>query len=206
MMDFNDACRYQNFLHDLLDEIQLHLAEDAFVTTTVKTHHKSDANKAASDEIETAKNPLADLKITPDQIVDFGLAVIEERENLAKAIARAKAQADMQIDAACMANKDKRVFASFLDRIAGMRTQESEGSGTAYMMNEIDGKQTPYVYKITTVKKINFDRNKIKGIANRFKREMKETSKEIEKYNLNIQVNFDPRWSEEDSLEDILTA
>ena len=206
MIDFNDACRYQNYLRNLLNEVQMYFLNDDFATTTVKTHHKSDANKNAADEVETSKNSLSDLGVTPDQLVEFGLAVMDEREKLAVAIAEAKAQADLQIDAACMVNKDKKTFSSYLDRIANMRTQESESTGTAYMMNEIDGKQTPYVYKITTVKKINFDRNKIKGIANRLKREMKEASKMIEKYNLDVQVDFEPRWSEEDSLEDILTA
>ena len=206
MIDFNDACRYQNFLQRLFSEAVRYLADDDFVTTTVKTHHKSDANKNASDEVEMSKSPFDGTDITPSKMIQFTLDVLEEREKLAVAIAFAKAQADLQVDAACMINKDKTTLSRYFDNLSGKKARELEGSDTAYMINEVDGKQTPYIYKTTTVKKINFDRNVVKGISTRLKREMKETSKNIERFNLDTQVDFEPRWSEEDTLEDILSA
>ena len=206
MIDFNDACRYQNHLRDLFTEVVLLLSDNDFITTTVNTHHMSDANKVMSDKVEVVSGPFDDLGITPEKVVDLALDIISERENLANAISIAKAQADLQIDAACMANKDKRTLVSYLNNMGKKKSREIEGNGTFYALNEVDGKQTPFIYKITTVEKINYDRNKVKGIANRLNREMKETSKEIDRYNLDIQVDFEPRWSEEDSIEDILTA
>lgn len=206
MIDFNDACRYQNHLRDLFTEVVLLLSDNDFITTTVKTHHMSDANKTMSDKVEVVAGPFDDLGITPEKVVDLALDIISERENLANAISIAKAQADLQIDAACMANKDKRALVSYLNNMGKKKSREIEGNGTFYALNEVDGKQTPFIYKIKTVEKINYDRNKVKGIANRLNREMKETSKEIDRYNLDIQVDFEPRWSEEDSIEDILTA
>lgn len=206
MIDFNDACRYQNHLRDLFTEVVLLLSDNDFITTTVNTHHMSDANKVMSDKVEVVSGPFDDLGITPEKVVDLALDIISERENLANAISIAKAQADLQIDAACMANKDKRTLVSYLNNMGKKKSRETEGNGTFYALNEVDGKQTPFIYKITTVEKINYDRNKVKGIANRLNREMKETSKEIDRYNLDIQVDFEPRWSEEDSIEDILTA
>ena len=102
--------------------------------------------------------------------------------------------------------KEKDIFSRYLVDISQLKTEESESNGTGYTMNEIDGKQTSFVYKITTVMKINFDRNFVKGVSSRLKREIKETSKDIERFNLDVQVDFDPRWSEDDSLEDILTS
>ena len=206
MIDFNDACRYQNHLKQLLDSVILYLNENDFVTTTVKTHHKSDAVKSVSDEIETTPGIFENPDITPMAMITLGLDIMNEREELAKAIALAKAHADLQIDAACMANKDKKQFSTYLEYLGKLKARESEITATGYVMNEIDGKQTPYVYKVTTVKKINYDRNTVKGINARLNREMKETSKEIDRYNLDVQVDFEPRWSEEDSLEDILGA
>lgn len=206
MIDFNDACRYQNHLRDLFSEVVLLLSDNDFIMTTVKTHHMSDANKAVSDKVETVAGPFDDLYITPERVVDLALDIIGEREKLANAISIAKAQADLQIDAACMTNKDKKVLASYLNNMSKKKAHETEGNGTFYALNEVDGKQTSFIYKITTVEKINYDRNKVKGIANRLNREMKEMSKEIDRYNLDIQVDFEPRWSEEDSIEDILTA
>lgn len=206
MIDFNDACRYQNHLKDLFTEVVLLLSDNDFITTTVNTHHMSDANKVMSDKVEVVSGPFDDLGIAPEKVVDLALDIISERENLENAISIAKAQADLQIDAACMANKDKRTLVSYLNNMGKKKSRETEGNGTFYALNEVDGKQTPFIYKITTVEKINYDRNKVKGIANRLNREMKETSKEIDRYNLDIQVDFEPRWSEEDSIEDILTA
>lgn len=206
MIDFNDACRYQNHLRDLFTEVVLLLSDNDFITTTVNTHHMSDANKVMSDKVEVVSGPFDDLGITPEKVVDLALDIISERENLANAISIAKAQADLQIDAACMANKDKRTLVSYLNNMGKKKSRETEGNGTFYALNEVDGKQTPFIYKITTIEKINYDRNKVKGIANRLNREMKETSKEIDRYNLDIRVDFEPRWSEEDSIEDILTA
>ena len=203
-MDFNDACRYQNFLKSLFSRVCHHVTDSDFIITTVKAHHLKEACKTAEDKIETSKNPFDDETITPDKMIKLGLAIIDERQKLAEAISVAKAQADLQVDAACMINKDKGILADYLASIASTKTQETESNGTAYVMNEIDGKQTPYVYKVTTIKKINFDRNFVKGVVSRLKREVKETSKEIERFNLNVQVDFVPRWSEDDSLDDIL--
>ena len=204
MIDFNDACRYQNFLKNIFRDVCSHIMNNDFITTTAKTHHMSDACKTAEDKVEVSKSPFDDSSITPDKMIKFGLAVINEREKLAEAISLAKAQADLQVDAACMINKDKRVFADYLSLMSKLKTQENESNGTGYTMNEIDGKQTSYIYKVTTVRKINFDRNFVKGVSSRLNKEIKETSKEIERFNLDVQVDFDPRWSEEDSLEDIL--
>ena len=204
MMDFNDACRYQNFLKSMFNRACRNVMDSEFITTTVKVHHMKDAVKTAEDKIEVSKSPFDDPSITPDKMIKVALAIIDERERLANAISLAKAQADLQIDAACMINKDKNTFAAYLTDIGQMKTSETESNGTAYVMNEIDGKQTQYVYKVTTVKKINFDRNFVKGVTSRLKREMKETSKEIDRFNLDVQVDFEPRWSEDDSLEDIL--
>lgn len=204
MLDFNDACRYQNFLKTTFNKVCRYVMDGDFVVTTVKTHHMSDACKTAEDKVEVSKSPFDDESITPDKMIKLALAIIDERQKLAEAISFAKAQADLQVDAACMINKDKNVLADYLDSISTLKTQETEGNGTGYTMNEIDGKQTQYVYKVTTVKKINFDRNFVKGVASRLKREVKETSKDIERFNLDVQVDFDPSWSEDDSLEDIL--
>lgn len=204
MLDFNDACRYQNFLRGMFHKVCEYMMDNEFITKTTKTHHMADACKTAEDNIEVSKTPFDDDNISPDKMIRFGLEIIDEREKLATAISEAKAQADLQIDAVCMINKDKNLFTDYLDNICNMKTQETESNGTGYMMNEIDGKQTPYIYKITTVKKINFDRGFVKGVVSRLKREMKETSKEIERFNLNIQVDYEPRWSEDDSFEDIL--
>lgn len=204
MIDFNDACRYQNHLKGLLNEVVLYLSESDFITTTIKTHHKSDAIKSMSDDVEATPGFFENPDITPMTVIQLGLDILNEREELAKAIAIAKAQADLQIDAACMANKDKIMFAGYLDNLGRIKARESESTATGYVMNEIDGKQTPFVYKVTTVKKINFDRNVVKGISSRLNREARDTSKEIDRYNLDVQVDFDPRWSAEDSFEDIL--
>lgn len=204
MMDFNDACRYQNFLKTTFNKVCRYIIDSDFVTTTVKTHHMSDACKTAEDKVEASKPLFDDPSITPDKMIKFGLAVINEREKLAKAISFAKAQADLQVDAACMINKEKDFLSRYLADISRLKTEESESNGTGYTMNEIDGKQTSFVYKITTVSKINFDRNFVKGVSSRLKREIKETSKEIDRFNLDVQVDFEPRWSEDDSLEDIL--
>lgn len=204
MIDFNDACRYQNFLKNIFRDVCTHIMNNDFITTTAKTHHMSDACKTAEDKVEVSKSPFDDSSITPDKMIKFGLAVINEREKLAEAISLAKAQADLQVDAACMINKDKRDFAEYLSIMSKLKTQENESNGTGYTMNEIDGKQTSYIYKVTTVRKINFDRNFVKGVSSRLNKEIKETSKNIERFNLDVQVDFDPRWSEEDSLEDIL--
>lgn len=206
MIDFNDACRYQNYLKNLLCSAVYYLRDDDFVTTTVETHHKSDANKNESDEVKTVQGPFDDINITPAKMIDLVLDILDEREQLAEAIAEAKAQADLQIDAACMSNKDKAEVVSYLTRLTRYTTSEYENVATAYVFNEIDGKQTPYVYKVNTVKKINFDRNVVKGILGRLKREMTDTSKKIDRFNLDIQVDFEPRWSEEDSVEDIISA
>ena len=204
MLDFNDACRYQNFLKTMFNKVCRHVMDTDFIITTVKTHHMSDACKTAEDKVEVSKSPFDDTSITPDKMIKFGLAIINEREKLAEAISFAKAQADLQVDAACMINKDKDTFSNYLANIANLKTKETESNGTGYTMNEIDGKQTSYVYKISVVNKINFDRNFVKGVTSRLKREMKDTSKEIERFNLDVQVDFEPRWSEDDSLEDIL--
>lgn len=179
-MNLKEAFFAQKQLNGLFDHFTTYLRNSANLLTVEEKHFRSKTVEGQPDEILDVTD--YDRKIyKPDQVVDFLLVVLEEREKLDRAIHTAKAQMNFDLDTAVDLNKKRRALSVAL-RI--MRTEKSssilrKNGGTGYIFNN-EGNQTTYRYDVETVKTIDFDRNKIRGVLAKILDEADKLSPEIE--------------------------
>lgn len=106
-MNLKESYRYANFLEGLLNVAENYLYKDDFVTTTKEDRLRSKVNKEAEDELGVVIAKQIDVDFTPNQVIDFIVKVIDEKEKLFTAIADAKATTEINIDNAVSLNKRK---------------------------------------------------------------------------------------------------
>ncbi len=201
-MNLKESYRYANYLDSLLNRAYMYLGNKGFVTTTKQNHLRSKANKEAEDEIMNVQKPF-DVDFTPNNIIDFVVKVLTEKEALSNAIAAAKASTEINIDNAVAMNKKKQGFVYILNGIVNLKPTEKTVAGRAYKF-DINKEQKPYVYDITETTTIDFDRNDVKALIRKYNKECDEISSKLDAIEINTEVAFVPRWDVNDVFEDIV--
>lgn len=80
-MNLKESYRYANYLDRLLMTADTYLRNKGFVTTTEQNHLRSKANPDAQDEKIAVQKPY-DVDFKPNDIIDFVVKVINEKEKL----------------------------------------------------------------------------------------------------------------------------
>lgn len=202
-MILKEAFRYQNYLSLLLSQAMNYLSCESYITTTIQSHNRTKVNPDAQDEKNTIQKPY-NVIFEPNDLIDFVVKVIEEKEKLSNAIAVSKRTLEFDIDAAMSINKMKQEFIQTLRRMAVIKSTELEKEGTSYKFNN-DGDQVSYRYPVKEVKTIDYDRNTVKSLISKFKKETDKISTERDRIDIMTEVNYDPIWEVDTPLEDILT-
>ena len=202
-MILKEAFRYQNYLSLLLSQAMSYLSCESYITTTIQSHNRTKVNPDAQDEKITIQKPY-NVIFEPNDLIDFVVKVIEEKEKLSNAIAESKRTLEFDIDAAMSINKMKQEFIQTLRRMAVIKSTELEKEGTSYKFNN-DGDQVSYRYPVKEVKTIDYDRNTVKSLISKFKKETDKISTERDRIDIMTEVNYDPIWEVDTPLEDILT-
>lgn len=203
-MVLKEAFRYQNYLGNLINSASSYLGSTENVTKKKQEHLRSKVNAEAVDEtIEVPKK--SDLEYAPNQIIDFLVKVLTEKEKLSNAIDTAKNSATLNIDSSIAINKQKQNIATVLSRIADLKPNERISKGSGYKFNQ-EGNQVPYYYDVKEITTIDFDRNKVKAIIKKLRGESDETSNLLDKLQVEIDVNYSPIWDINDSFEDALST
>lgn len=202
-MILKEAFRYQNYLSLLLSQAMNYLSCESYITTTIQSHNRTKVNPDAQDEKITIQKPY-NVIFEPNDLIDFVVKVIEEKEKLSNAIAESKRTLEFDIDAAMSINKMKQEFIQTLRRMVVIKSTELEKEGTSYKFNN-DGDQVSYRYPVKEVKTIDYDRNTVKSLISKFKKETDKISTERDRIDIMTEVNYDPIWEVDTPLEDILT-
>lgn len=203
-MNLKESYRYANYLDRLLITADTYLRNKGFVTTTEQNHLRSKANPEAQDEIIVVQKPY-DVDFTPNDIIDFVVKVINEKENLFSAIADAKARTEINIDNAVAMNKKKQSFVNTLNLIVSIKPSETQSMGKDYKF-DINNEQKPYSYQIISKTSIDFDRNSVKGLIKKYNKECDEISSKLDEIEITTQVNFTPLFDVNDSFEDLVVG
>ncbi len=201
-MNLKESYRYANYLDSLLNSAYMYLGNKGFVTTTKQNHLRSKANREAEDELMDVQKPF-DVDFTPNNIIDFVVKVLTEKEALTNAIAAAKAGTEINIDNAVAMNKKKQGFVYILNGIVNLKPTEKTVTGRAYKF-DINNEQKPYVYDITETTTIDFNRNDVKALIRKYNKECDEISAKLDAIEINTEVSFVPRWDVNDVFEDIV--
>ena len=202
-MILKEAFRYQNYLTSLFVQATSYLSREDFITTTTQNHNRSMVNPDAQDE-KISVPKVFNVGYKPNDLIDFVVKLIDEKQKLSNAITEAKKSLDMDIDAAMSMNKTKQDFISVLRRMASIKSTESEKEGTSYKFNN-DGDQVSYRYPVKEVKAIDYNRNTVKGLISKYKKETDQISITRDRIDIMTEVNYDPIWEVDMPLEDILT-
>lgn len=203
-MNLKESYRYANYLDDLLNKASSYLRNDKFVTTTKQEHLRSKVNSEATDEIIDVQKSY-DVEFTPNDVINFAVKVLAEKEKLADAIAVAKANAEINIDTAIALNKKKQYFANTLEALSNIKPRQRTTSGKAYRFN-INNEQVPYTYDIEETTTIDFDRNDVKNLVKKYLKETDEISAKLDAIEINTQVLFECSWDVNDNFEDIVVG
>ena len=134
-MNLKESYRYANYLDSLLRRAYTYLGNTGFVTTTVEEHLRSKSNPDVDDETIEVQKPY-DVEFTPNQVIDFVVKVLDEKEKLSDAIAKAKSTTEINIDNAVAMNKKKQQFVNVLNGIADIKPSEKIVNGTGYKFNQ----------------------------------------------------------------------
>lgn len=201
-MILKEAFRYQNYLTSLFTQATGYLSREDFITTTIQKHNRTKVNPDAQDEdIVVPKVFTVDYK--PNDLIDFVVKLIDEKQKLSNAIAEAKKSLDIDVDAAMSMNKIKQDFISVLRRMVSIKSSESDKEGTSYKFNN-DGDQVSYRYPVKEVKTIDYDRNAVKGLISKYKKETDQISTTRDRIDIMTDVDYTPVWEVDTPLEDIL--
>lgn len=204
-MNLKESYRYANFLENLLDSAKNYLGRDDFVTTTKEDHLRSKANKDAEDELGVVVAKQIDVDFTPNQVIDFIVKVVNEKEKLFTAIADAKSTTEINIDNAISLNKRKQSIISTFQMLANRKPKEIQTTGRDYKF-DINGEQKPYNYNINKIISIDYDRNTVKNLIKKYRKECDEISSKLDKIEITTQVNFTPLFDVNDSFEDLVVG
>lgn len=201
-MNLKESYRYANYIDDLLSTAYSYLRNKGFVTTTKQNHLRSKANNEAQDEIIEVQKPY-DVEFTPNNVVDFVIKVLNEKEALFNAIADAKAGTEINIDNAIAMNKRKQGFVSILNGMADIKASESIVSGSDYKFNQ-EGNQVKYFYNIEQSTSIDFDRTDVRNLIKKYLKETDEISAKLDLIEITTQVDFIPKWDINDKFEELV--
>lgn len=201
-MNLKESYRYANYLDNLLDTAYTYLRDRRFITTTKQEHLRSKANSEAENETIEVQKPY-DVDFTPNDIVDFVVKVIDEKEKLSSAIAKAKVETEINIDNAIAMNKKKQAFVSVLNGMANIKASEKQTTGRDYKF-DINGEQKPYTYNVIEITSIDFNRESIKGLIKKYNKACDEVSSKLDEIEITTIVEHKPLFDINDTFEDLV--
>ena len=202
MLTLKRSFEYQNYLNRMMNAVEGYLVQEGNTTTTVQKHMRSKANADAVDEdVVVLKSNPSDY--TVNQMVDFLMALFNEKELLTKAIDEAKANTEINVDSSVALNKHRQTMMSIFNSMAKIKPSESTGSGYGYKF-DVNGAQVRYVYDIKSVKTIDFNRDTVKSLVKKLNKDADAVSEKLDLIQLQTKVDFEPQFELTDSIEDAM--
>lgn len=201
-MNLKESYRYANYLDDLLSTAYTYLRNKGFVTTIVEEHLRKQSNPDVENETIEVQKPF-DVEFKPNDVIDFVVKVIEEKDKLSESIAEAKSTTEINIDNAIAMNKKKQGFISVLNGIADIKPSEIKTTSKSYKF-DINGEQKPYVYDVNRKTSIDFNRTDVRNLIKKYLKETDEISAKLDLIEITTQVNFIPKWDINEKFEELV--
>lgn len=201
-MNLKNSFRYSNYLQQLkATVIQNYFSSSSTFPLNIKKEHlRSKAHSSLEDEVEIVKKSI---DYTPNQMIEFLGVLVEELDSLFKAIHLAKMESEFDIDSAVSVNKEKHEFIKILKTLSTKKDSEYTTQESGYCFNN-EGNQTTYYYDVVHEDTLAYDKKNVKALLRKLSRECDNASEEVDRSQINIEVNFSPRFEWTDTLEDAL--
>lgn len=203
-MVLKEAYRYQKFLAGLIHSAEYYLYKKEFVTTVEQYHERKKSNPDAENETVQKENPTkSSVDFSVNDLLRFIPELLEEKENLSIAINKAKNTTEIDIDASLSMNKQKQEFIRVLNDMNSKKSCEKTITGKGYKFN-VNNEQVPYIYDVVEKTTIDFDRNTVKALIKKYSKETDHVSTMLDRIVLTTQVDFEPKYDINDTLEELL--
>ena len=200
MITLKKSFELQNYMKGLLNSALSALASTDNITITKQEHMRKKSYENGEDEtITKPKRP--DFSYEVMELVDFTCDVQNAMDKLTAVINNAKHSGTKDYDGMIAINNRKRTLLNRLNTMAAIKPSEVIKFGQGWKFNG-DGNQVSYSYDIKETTTIDFDRNAVKAIISRIRKELDETSADIDLMQLETMVDFDTIYEIGDSLED----
>lgn len=212
MINLKEACRYANYLDDVLYKVGalFDRSENAYKITEL--HKRSESNPAVADEEVVVTNE----RIFTKQLSDIAFLyerLLNEKLQLALAINIAKSTHTiawsennqmLDLDSAIEYNKKLRNFSqSKLKYLSNKKDSMDKLVGKGFMINA-EGNQVAYSYTVEKNYKVDFDKKVISDKSKKLLEKTDKISTLIDEFMLKQIVDFTPAYSLHDSVEDII--
>lgn len=199
-----EAYRYQKFLSQMIQSAEYYLYKKEFVTTVEQYHERKKSNPDAENETVQKENlTKSSVDFTANDLLRFIPELLEEKEKLSIAINKAKNTTEIDIDASLSMNKQKQEFIRVLNDMNSKKSCEKTITGKGYKFN-VNNEQVPYIYDVVEKTTIDFDRNTVKALIKKYSKETDHVSTMLDRIVLTTQVDFDPKYDINDTLEELL--
>lgn len=204
-MNLKDAFRAQNKLQALMDEAGEILQDQGNTLKVTTTHLRSKIMPEAQDAVTEEAAP-SEYAEHINQVAVFLMAMLVEREKLSAAICAAKSKLPLDMDSETGLNRVRQNLADIFRRMAVLRNSEVvlSNGGSGYRFNG-EGNQVSYRCDAKRVTTINFDRNKIRGMATELGRKADEVSAKLDQCIVNTVVDYSLPFEMNDSFDVILS-
>ena len=199
-MNLKESYRYANYLDGLLSTAYFYLRNKGFVTTTKQNHLRSKANAEALDEVVDVPKQY-DVDFTPNDLINFIVKALNEKESLVNAIADAKSKTEINIDNAISMNKKKQEFVNVLNSLVSIKPGEKQKSGSDYKFNA-EGNQVQYCYTVLETTSIDFDRNDVRALSKKYLKETDDISSKLDSIEINTILDFEPKFDVNSTFEE----
>lgn len=201
-MNLKESYRYSNFLDVLLTKSYEYLNNKGFVTTTEQKHMRSKTNPDATDEVLTVQKPY-DVEFKPNDVVQFAVDVLNEKELLANAISVAKSKTEINIDNSIAMNKKKQEFARLLKHMDSYKPSERTTQHVGRMFNN-EKNQVVYYYDVIEKTSIDFNRTDVRGLVKKYLKETDDVSAKLDLIEVNTDVLFTPKYDINEEFEELI--
>jgi len=205
-MNLKEAFRFQNKLQKLMDEGQSILSREKNVTKVETTYFRKKVMTEAEDE-KVVEVPETEYAENITEMVGFMVYLLEQREELSKAIRKAKSELDIDMDSEVSLNIKRQELSRLLSRMCDIRGSEIviPNGGTGYRFNT-DGNQVSYRCDIKKVTTINYDRKKVRSHIAKLNRKADEISVELDRCMVNADVSYVAPFDVNDSFADVFES
>lgn len=204
MMNLKDAFRAQNKLEAIMDEADGILMDSRNTMKTKVTHLRSKVMADAQDAetVDTAPSEYAE---QINLVAAFLMEMLTQREKLSRAIHDAKAKLPLDMDSETGLNRVRQNLACTFRNMAALKAAETilPGGGSGFRFNA-DGNQVTYRCDAKKVTTINFDRNKIRGMASTLGKKSDDISAQLDQCLVNTQVDYELPFDMNDSFDVVL--
>lgn len=201
-MILRDCFRYQNYLDSIINVAEMYLCNSNNTMITEETHERSKIRPEAADEVKSSVDS-RDMNVNIDNLIEFVMMVIKEKEDMSVAINMAKTEHCPSFDYQIAMNIVRQSFANTLKRVIAQKGKEWTKTGTAYCFNA-EGNQVSYCYDVKYKSRIDFDRANAKKALNEITTRSDEISNEIDSRMSSVQVDFTPKFSINDTFEELV--